>query len=49
MEMEKTYNPQDFEGRIYDEWCKNGYFTAKVDKRKEPFTVVMPPPNITGQ
>ena len=49
MEMEKTYNPQDFEGRIYDEWCKNGYFTAKADKRKEPFTVVMPPPNITGQ
>jgi valyl-tRNA synthetase len=49
MKMEKTYNPQDFEGRIYEDWCKNGYFTAKVDKRKEPFTMVLPPPNITGQ
>jgi len=49
MEMEKTYNPQEFEGRIYQDWLKNGYFTAKVDKKKEPFTIVIPPPNITGQ
>ena len=47
--MEKTYNPQEFEGRIYQDWIKNGYFTAKVDKKKDPFTIVIPPPNITGQ
>ena len=49
MDMEKTYNPQEFEGRIYQDWLKNGYFTAKVDKKKDPFTIVIPPPNITGQ
>ncbi len=49
MEMEKTYNPQEFETRLYDNWVKNGYFSAKVDKNKEPFTIVIPPPNITGQ
>ncbi len=49
MNMEKTYNPQEFEGRIYQDWLKNGYFTAKVDKKKDPFTIVIPPPNITGQ
>ncbi|MEG1535821.1 MAG: valine--tRNA ligase [Clostridia bacterium] len=49
MEMSKTYNPQEFETRIYKTWMKNGYFEAKVDKNKEPFTIVMPPPNITGQ
>ncbi|MEG2676366.1 MAG: class I tRNA ligase family protein, partial [Clostridia bacterium] len=47
MEMSKTYNPQEFETRIYKTWMKNGYFEAKVDKNKEPFTIVMPPPNIT--
>ncbi len=49
MEMNKTYNPQDFEERIYKEWVEKGYFTAKPDKEKIPFTIVMPPPNITGQ
>ncbi len=49
MEMSKTYNPSEFEKRIYDEWEKNGYFTPKIDKNKIPFTIVMPPPNITGQ
>lgn len=49
MEMEKTYNPQEFEDKIYDFWCKHHYFEAKVDPNKEPFTIVMPPPNITGQ
>ena len=49
MEMNKTYNPQDFEERIYKEWVEKGYFTAKPDKEKIPFTIVMPPTNITGQ
>ena len=49
MEMSKTYNPQEFESRLYKEWCDKGYFKAKVDKKKEAFTVVIPPPNITGQ
>lgn len=47
--MDKTFAPQEFESRIYEKWCKNGYFTPKIDKNKKPFTVVMPPPNITGQ
>lgn len=49
MEMSKTYNPQEFEDRLYQKWIKNGYFTPKIDKNKEPFTIVIPPPNITGQ
>ena len=48
-EMQTTYNPKNFEERIYGEWEKNGYFRAKVDPKKVPFTVMMPPPNITGQ
>ena len=49
MEMSKTYNPQEFEKRIYDEWTKKGYFRAEADEKKVPFTIVIPPPNITGQ
>ncbi len=49
MEMEKTYNPSGFENEIYSDWEKNGYFKAKVDHDKLPFTIVIPPPNITGQ
>ena len=49
MEMEKTYNPKSFEKRIYDMWEENGCFKADNKSSKEPFTVVMPPPNITGQ
>ena len=49
MDMKKTYDPQDFESRLYNEWESKGYFVAKIDKRKEPFCVMMPPPNITGQ
>lgn len=49
MEMEKTYVPQEFEEKIYKEWNDKGYFKADVDRNKEPFTIVMPPPNITGQ
>ncbi|MFI3129530.1 MAG: valine--tRNA ligase, partial [Bacillota bacterium] len=49
MSLEKSYNPQGFEKELYEKWEKNGYFTAKVDKDKTPFTIMMPPPNITGQ
>ncbi len=48
-ELEKTYSPSDIEGRLYEKWVKNGYFHAEVDRSKKPFTIVMPPPNITGQ
>lgn len=49
MDMQKTYNPNEFEKQIYQNWEKNGYFKAKVNPDKVPFTVVIPPPNITGQ
>ncbi len=49
MEMQKTYNPKDFEDRLYAEWMEKGYFRAEVDPAKIPFTIVIPPPNITGQ
>ncbi|MBP3468232.1 MAG: valine--tRNA ligase [Lachnospiraceae bacterium] len=48
-ELEKTYNPAEIEDRLYEKWEKNKYFHAKVDRSKKPFTIVMPPPNITGQ
>ncbi|MCM1308600.1 MAG: valine--tRNA ligase [Butyrivibrio sp.] len=48
-ELEKNYNPSEIEGRIYEKWLERGYFHAKPDKAKKPFTIVMPPPNITGQ
>ena len=47
--MNKTFTPQEFEERIYEKWCKKGYFTPKIDKNKKPFSIVIPPPNITGQ
>ena len=47
--LAKTYNPKDFEDRIYQMWEENGAFKAEVDPDKKPFTIVMPPPNITGQ
>lgn len=47
--MQTTYNPREFEDRIYADWVANGYFTAKIDPNKVPFTIMMPPPNITGQ
>ncbi|PWM52155.1 MAG: valine--tRNA ligase, partial [Bacillota bacterium] len=49
MEMQKTYNPKDFEDRLYAEWMEKNYFRAEVDPSKIPFTIVIPPPNITGQ
>lgn len=48
-ELEKTYNPQEIEGRLYTKWLDKKYFHAEVDKSRKPFTIVMPPPNITGQ
>lgn len=47
--MNKNYNPKDFEDRIYKIWEERGGFNADVDRSKEPFCIVMPPPNITGQ
>lgn len=47
-EMAKTYSPKEFEDRIYKEWEEGGYFEAHVDKDKTPFTIMMPPPNVTG-
>ena len=47
--LAKTYNPQEFEDRLYNEWVTKGYFHAEVDKNKKPFTIVIPPPNVTGQ
>ena len=47
--LAKTYDPKEFEDRIYEKWEKNGCFRAEIDKTKKPFTIVMPPPNITGQ
>ncbi|MEE3398049.1 MAG: valine--tRNA ligase [Eubacterium sp.] len=48
-ELEKNYSPEQIEGRLYRKWVENGYFHAEVDRSKKPFTIVMPPPNITGQ
>ncbi len=49
MNISTTYNPKEFEDRIYKEWEEKGYFKATVNKDKVPFTIVIPPPNITGQ
>ena len=46
--LPKTYNPKDFEDRLYSYWNDNGYFRAEVDHTKKPFTIMMPPPNVTG-
>ena len=46
--LPKTYDPKDFEDRLYKFWSDNNYFTPKVDKDKKPFTIMMPPPNVTG-
>ena len=49
MDMNKTYNPKDFEDKLYERWETNGCFKADENSDKVPFTIVMPPPNITGQ
>ena len=48
-ELEKTYSPSSFEDSIYDFWMKGNFFHAEADPDKKPYTIVMPPPNITGQ
>ncbi|EGY77455.1 valine--tRNA ligase [Peptoniphilus indolicus ATCC 29427] len=47
-ELSKNYNPKEFEDRIYDFWMSNNHFRAEVDENKKPFTIMMPPPNVTG-
>lgn len=47
--LSKTYDPKEFEARLYEKWMKEGYFSSTPNKEKEPFTIMMPPPNITGQ
>ncbi len=47
--LPKNYNPLEFEDRIYQEWMDNNYFTANVNPDKKPYSIVLPPPNITGQ
>ena len=48
-ELAKTYDPKQMEDRIYGEWLEKKYFHAEADRSKKPFTIVMPPPNITGK
>ena len=48
-ELSKVYDPKEFEDRIYKFWMDNGCFRAEVDSKKKPYTIVIPPPNITGQ
>ncbi|MED9932351.1 MAG: class I tRNA ligase family protein, partial [Catenibacillus sp.] len=49
MNLEKTYNPSQIEGKLYEKWMNKKYFHAEVDRSRKPFTIVMPPPNVTGQ
>ena len=46
-ELAKSYQPKDFEDRIYKMWNDSGSFTPHVDSKKQPYTIVIPPPNIT--
>ena len=48
-ELSKTYDPSSVEDRIYKNWEEKGYFHAEPDSKKEPYTIVIPPPNVTGQ
>ncbi|MGE5496215.1 MAG: valine--tRNA ligase [Burkholderiales bacterium] len=48
-ELSKVYDPKEVEQRLYNEWVNAGYFRAEIDKNKKPYTIVIPPPNITGQ
>jgi len=47
--LDKVYDPKKVEDRLYNEWMEKGYFHAEIDESKTPFTIVIPPPNITGQ
>ncbi len=48
-EIPKAYEPGKIEKKWYDFWLKQGYFTPKIDPRKKPFVIIMPPPNVTGE
>ena len=48
-ELPKTYNPSEVEDKIYENWVEKKYFEAEPDSKKEPYTIVIPPPNVTGQ
>ena len=48
-ELDKLYDPAQVEDRIYESWMQGGYFHTEADKNKKPYTIVMPPPNVTGQ
>ncbi|MCI6832271.1 MAG: valine--tRNA ligase [Clostridiales bacterium] len=48
-ELPKTYDPSATEEKLYQKWEENGYFNAEVDENKKPYTIVIPPPNVTGQ
>ena len=48
-EIPRAYEPQSVEKRIYDFWSEGGYFTPVIDRDREPFTIIMPPPNVTGE
>ena len=45
----KVYNPSEVEGRIYKSWMDNGYFKPRIQEGKQPFVIIMPPPNVTGE
>ena len=47
--LEGSYNPKEFEEKMYQEWEEKGYFKPSMDKNKEPYTIMMPPPNVTGK
>ena len=49
MEMKPKYDPREVEAGRYEEWVKNGYFKPSEDKSKETYTIVIPPPNVTGK
>ncbi|MCD7830437.1 MAG: class I tRNA ligase family protein, partial [Clostridiales bacterium] len=48
-ELSKVYDPKEVETRIYNQWESSGCFRGKADPDKKPYTIVMPPPNVTGQ
>ena len=47
-ELSKSYDPKAIEDKIFDMWLSGGYFSQKPDKSKKPFSIVIPPPNVTG-
>ena len=47
--LKEKYNPQNFEEELYEKWEKSGYFKPNMDKTKESFCIMMPPPNVTGK